>query len=200
MPSGRPPVVPLPEPIDAEGALAEALARLAGVEDLALIGGVTLAIHGWPRFTKGVDLAATVAATAEAERRYMGDETVPLRIGGLSVATRAGVRVDLIDRRFEYRALFEEAIAAARAEGPRTRAGAHEVAVVPKVYLAALKLLADRPQDEVDLGVLLADPTLDYRVARAIVARQLGAYAARRFDRLARAARRADAPDDYGGK
>ena len=95
MPSGPPPVVPLPEPIDVEGALAEALARLAGVEDLALIGGVALAIHGWPRFTKDVD----VAATAEAERRYMGDETVPLRIGGLSVATRAGVRVDLIDRR-----------------------------------------------------------------------------------------------------
>jgi hypothetical protein len=198
MNSSPPPVLPLPSPIDVEGALAEALAKLEGVDDLALIGGVALALHGWPGFTKDVDLAATVGAAAEAERRYAGEGVLPLRIGGISVATRVGVRVDLIDRRFEYRGLFEEAIASARAEGPRTRAGGREVAVVPKRYLAALKLLADRPQDEVDLGVLLADPTLDYPAARAIVERHLGAYAARRFDRLARAARRPDAPEDYG--
>jgi hypothetical protein len=107
------------------------------------------------------------------------------------------VRVDLIDRRFEYRALFEEAIAAAVSEGLRATVGAHRVPVVPLSYLVALKLAADRPQDEADLLALLPREDLDYRKARDVVYRHLGHFAARRLDRVARAAGRGDAPTDY---
>lgn len=70
--------------------------------------------------------------------------------------------------------------------------------MAPIHYLVALKLAADRSQDLADLEQLLAQGTVDYRRARAIVAQHLGPYAAQRLDKLARAQRRADVPADYG--
>lgn len=193
-------VLRLPKPVDVQQALVEAMARLRPLgDDFALIGGVALAVHGIERYTKDVDLATTVAQTAAAERSLTDLDLRPLKLGGVSLLTGSGVRVDLIDRRFEYRGLFEEAIREAKESGLVAQSGAVELPVVALPHLVAMKLIADRPQDEADLHALLGKPQLDYRRARAIVLAHVGPYAARRLDKRARAANRSDAPDDYDG-
>lgn len=188
----------LPEPVDVRGALVEIAELLAelGIEPV-LIGGVALGVHGIERFTKDVDLALTMDERARVEASVQDRDPRPLVIGGVSVATRAGVRVDLIDRRLEYRALFEEAIAAARQRGKLVVAGGQQVAVVPLDYLVALKMAAGRPMDEADISQLVARDDLDYPRTRDIVHRHLGPFGARWLDRQARAAGRRDAPRDY---
>lgn len=188
----------IPRPVDVRGALVEILGRLDAVEGpRALIGGVALAIYGIERFTKDADLAVSVAQSGAAEKLLADADPRPLRIGGVSVASSSGVRIDLIDHRFKYRALFEEAIAAAVAEGPTASLGERTIPVVPLVYLIALKLAAGRPRDESDLEAILRQRDLDYRRAREVVAKHLGDFAARYLDRLARAAGRIDTPRDY---
>ena len=61
----------------------------------------------------------------------------------------------------------------------------------------AMKLVADRPQDEADLLKLLQRKELEYPLARALIHQHLGAFAAQRLDRLARAVGRQDAPPEY---
>lgn len=195
--SGPPPPTHLPKPADIEGALREVLTRLDGL-DAALIGGVALAVYGVERFTKDADLAVAEADSARATRELADADPRPLRIGGVSVATKAGARVDLIDRRFGLRALYEEARSAARARGPRVHIGDSDLAVVPLEYLIAMKMAADRPQDEADLEQLVRLAVLDYPECRRIVEAHLGFFAAQRLDKRARAVGRADAPADYG--
>lgn len=189
----------VPRPIDVRSALAEALTRLAVVPgSRALIGGVALAVHGIERFTKDVDLAVTTRQSGEVESKLADADPRPLRIGGVSIATSTGVRIDLVDHRFKYRALFEEAIAAAAAEGPTATVGDRMIEVVPLPYLAAMKLAAGRPQDEADLDAILRTKELDYHRTRRIVEEHLGQFAADYLDRLARSASRTDAPREYG--
>lgn len=199
MTSDKPTIVhELPKPIDVQRALDEAIAKLRPLGgDYVLIGGVALGVYGIERYTKDVDLAATQKSTASAEAALLDCDPRPLRIGGISIATSTGVRVDLIDRRFEYRDLFEEAIKEAKARGAVVRTDHHEVPVVPLAYLVAMKLIADRPQDEVDLQSMLALETLNYRETRTVVERFLGRYAVQRLDKLARLVARKDAPPDY---
>jgi hypothetical protein len=188
----------LPKPIDLRRALDEALAKLNPLgEEYALIGGVALAYHGIERYTKDIDLAVTRRQCAAAETALADSTLRPLQIGGISIETTSGVRVDLIDRRFEYTALFEEAIREARRGGMIARGETREVAVVPLTYLVAMKMIADRLQDEADLEKLLNIEELDYSAARRIVLQHLGPYAAQRLDKLARAAHRKDAPPGY---
>ena len=169
----------------------------APASERALIGGVALAVYGIERFTKDVDLAVTRRQSAAVETSLSDLDPRPLRIGGVSVATSHGVRIDFIDRRKNYEALFGAAIEAAQSESLRVQVGAHELAVVPLEYLVALKLVADRPQDEADLDRLLRLRPLNYRSARTLVEKYLGVFAAGRLDHLARAAGRVDAPRDY---
>lgn len=190
--------LPLPKPVDIHRAIAEAVAHLQPLGDeFVLIGGVALGAYGIERFTKDVDLACTVAQTAAAERSLASHAVKPLRIGGISLETAAGVRVDLIDRRFDYRGLFEEAIQVAKEKGGLVRVGTVELPVVTLPYLVAMKLIADRPQDEIDLLALLRLDALPYKAARDVVHRWVGPYAAGRLDKLARSVGRADAPPDY---
>jgi hypothetical protein len=189
----------LPRPQNIQAMFEDALELFERVvpERPVLIGGVALAVHGVERYTKDIDFAVTEAQSAAIERAFPDRDPRPLRVGGVSVASRSGGRIDFIDRRFEYRALFEEAISAAQREGVIARAGEREAAVVPLPYLIAMKMAGDRPRDEADLAALLERADLDYRRAREVVHRHLGHFAARRLDRMARQALRADAPPDY---
>lgn len=188
----------MPRPVDTVGALAEAIRRLAAIEgDKALIGGVALSVYGIVRYTKDVDLAVSVAQSSAAEALFADADPQPLRIGGVSILTSSGVRVDLIDRRDRYGALYAEAIEAAHREGKRARAEDVEIPVVPLPYLVAIKMAADRPKDEADLDSMLRLPELDLARTRQIVEKHLGPFAAGRLDRLARAVGRSDAPKDY---
>jgi hypothetical protein len=188
----------LPKPLDLQAAFQEALELLERLHARAvLIGGVALAFYGIERYTKHVDFAVTSVQSSALEQALAERDPRPLRVGGVSVTSTAGARIDFVDRRFEFRALFEEAIEAAEGEGPIARAGERQVPVVPIHYLVAMKVAADRPQDEADLAALLLRPELDYSRAREIVHRHVGHFAARRLDRMARLAMRPDAPPDY---
>jgi hypothetical protein len=195
-----PKITKLPRPRDLGAASAQAQRLFGGVPGgLVLIGGVALQAFGHERATKDVDFAVTRAGAAEAERlaREQGMEVTPLRIGGVSIAL-GSVSVDLVDRRFEVEPLFLEAMEAARTAGTRVEVeDGLEVPVVPLEYLVALKVVPMRPQDEADLAYLLAEPRLDYPMAREIVRRNLGGVVARFLDRLARLAGRADVRPDY---
>ena len=191
----------LPQPVDIRSAVDEALVLFAslGIEPV-LIGGVALAVHGIERFTKDVDFAVTVAESALCEARIADRAPVPLTIGGVSMQTSSGVRVDLIVRRFEFQALFEEAITVARARGKLVTIGMHRIHVVPLTYLVALKMAAGRPADEGDLSRIVLRDDLNYEEARDVVYRHLGVFAARWLDRLARTHGRKGAPvDDAAG-
>jgi hypothetical protein len=161
----------------------------------ALIGGAALQAYGLERYTKDVDFAVSEEQAARAALEWKG-ETRPLRIGGVSLKTEDSA-IDLVDRRVELRALFEEAIEATVRGGFVIRAGTEEVPVVPIEYLAAMKMASPRGQDEVDLEFLLKQPDLDYGLAREIVRRHLGFVVARLLDRMARRVGRTDARRDY---
>lgn len=189
----------LPRPIDVSAALLEALDLLSPLAvSPVLISGVALAFYGVERFTKDVDLAVRQHESAALAPLLANHDPRPLRIGGLSVATASGVRVDLIDRRVDYEALFVEAIEVARRRGPLARVGDKKVPVMPLSYLIALKLLAGRPNDELDVRALLRVPQLDYAEVRAIVKKHLGAFARDYLDRFARAEGVEGAPAAYG--
>jgi hypothetical protein len=188
----------LPKPVDVLAALEEALDILSTEQLLpVLIGGIALSAYGIERYTKDVDLALSSVEIAKAHPLVQLKDVRPLRIGGLSFLTDVGVRVDLLDRHVDYGSLFQAAIEQARKSGPFTKVGKHKLAVVPIQFLMAMKLIADRPQDEADLNKLLQRKELDYPTARDIVYQYLGAFAAQRLDRLARIAGCKDAPPDY---
>jgi hypothetical protein len=161
----------------------------------ALIGGAALQAYGLERYTKDVDFAVRESQGAQALTEWKG-ESRPLRIGGVSLRIE-GSAIDLVDRRLDLRALFEEAIDATARCGFVVRAGGEEIPVVPLEYLVAMKIAAPRAMDEADLSFLLGHASLDYAQAREIVKRHLGFVAARYLDRMARVAGRTDARPDY---
>lgn len=188
----------LPEPVNIHDAVVEAVQWLSSLGDgYALIGGVALSLYGIERYTKDVNFAVTQTQISKAQEILSDHDMKPLRLGGISVKTESGLRVDLIDHRFEYRRLYETAIGHAHRHGPMARIQTVRVPVVSLPYLVAMKLIADRPQDEADLQRLFRQAELDYAEARTIVFEHVGPYAARRLDKLARAAGRTDTPPDY---
>jgi hypothetical protein len=192
-----PSIKELSKPIDLQGALQEAIDKLALLgETGVLLGGVALSYYGLERYTKDIDFAVTIQTTQKAEQLLQENDLRPLRIGGVSFATSSGVRVDLIDRRVEYQDLFEEMLQSA-AQSPKLKLGDALISVAPLHYLIACKLIADRPQDEVDLRYLLSLPTLEYAKTRELVQRHLGRFGAQYLDKLARAVGRSEPSKEY---
>lgn len=136
----------------------------------ALIGGVAMQLYGSRRLTADVDLVVD-RARPEALSGRVGR----LSFGGLRGKV-SGVPVDLVERDDEYAELYEEALGRARTIDGRR--------VVEPAHLAAIKMAAARPKDEDDLRFLMTE-VLDgvgRTVARRIVCRYLGTYAAREWD------------------
>jgi hypothetical protein len=163
----------------------------------ALIGGLALEAWGIPRATKDADFAVPVGAaeTAAAGLRGPATEVRPLRIGGVGVRDhQRGLRIDLVDRRFHFTALFQEAIQEAAASGRKARVGATAVSLVSLEFLLAMKLVSGEPNDEIDARRILQRQQLRYGDARAIVERHLGVASANRLDAMAREAGRPEMP------
>ena len=161
--------------------------------DFALIGGLALDAWGIPRATKDVGFAVPVGVAEKAadRLRQTATEIRPLRIGGVGLRdSQRGLRIDLIDRRFHFAALFRDAIQEARASGRKARVGGHEVGLVSLEFLLAMKLVSGEPKDEIDARRILQREELRYEMARDIVERHLGAASANRLDALAREAGR----------
>lgn len=197
--SGEKRIATVPGPVDIQGAL-EDVVQLIGepAGACAVAGGVAMGVHGFVRYTKDLDLACTAALIARIAPSIEARDPKELRIGGLSFSSRVGVRVDLIQRRDGYAGLYANAIREAQRRGPVLQVGGHELPVVTAPYLIAMKVLAGRPQDDVDVIALLRDPQLDYEAVREVAVRELGRFAGEYVDRLARKAGRQDVRPEYG--
>ncbi len=103
----------------------------------ALIGGLAVGVHGYPRATKDVDFLVGVEAFESMSPFLVYRDD-------LNDLPKVGV-VDLLAVPSEFPALSEHLIASAPAEIP----------VIPVEALILLKLHANRPQDRVDVTALL---------------------------------------------
>lgn len=147
---------------------------------VVLIGGVALRYYGSERLTVDLDVVAQAPLPPE-----LVDEG-PLGIGGSKTRTPSGVPLDWIARTDDFSAVFDEALTHGR------RIEGVPIPVASPEYLAAMKLIAGRDKDELDLITLLQSGELDVPKARSVIKRLLGAYAAKDFDsRVAEAAWRA---------
>ncbi|MBN1774635.1 MAG: nucleotidyl transferase AbiEii/AbiGii toxin family protein [Deltaproteobacteria bacterium] len=179
------------DPGPSVAAAAEALA--AGRAPFALIGGLALDAWGIPRATKDADFAVPVGSAEPAAERLRGAETEirPLRIGGVAVREQGrGLRIDLVDRRIHFGALFLDAIGEATDSGRRARVGGVEVPLVSLEHLLVMKLVSGEPKDDADVRRILQLEILDYRRARDLAERHLGAATANRLDAFGREAGR----------
>ena len=130
-----------------------------------LVGGVALQYYGSDRFTADVDFVAPEALPG------LTPET-PLSFGGYQSHTPSGVPVDWIVRSDDYQELYEEAL-----RNPRWIEGVPVPVVAPE-YLLAMKMVARRRKDELDVETLLELGVVDTEKALKLVKRLLGAYAA----------------------
>lgn len=160
------------DPQQLAAAVAE-VGAIAAAEDvrIILIGGFAMVHYGSDRLTGDVDFAATAVPGG-----LPGGP--PLSFGGIHTTSPSGVPVDLVVRDDDYRSLYEEAIerAVLVPELP--------VALVSAAHLAAMKMVAARDRDTLDLEFLIRTGALDLPATRAVIRAHLGAYAADEFDRL----------------
>lgn len=156
----------------------------------ALIGGLAVSVRAEPRTTRDVDLAVAVDGDAAAERAVRGLLALGYRVakqleqdqaGRLAAVrvtppgeARGGIVVDLL---FASSGIEREVVAAA--DVLEVLPGVH-VRVATAAHLIALKILAGRRHDRVDVDTLL--PTIaaaEHEVVRAA----LGLIARRGFGR-----------------
>lgn len=143
-------------------------ARARG-EPVALVGGLAMISYGSDRLTADLDVIAnTTLGFAEQK---------PLSFGGIKTDV-AGVPTDIIVRVGEHAELYEEALRYARdgdIDGPK---------IVGPEYLVAMKMVAGRDKDDLDLMFLLIEEVVDIPKTRRILKRLLGIYAVQVFDSL----------------
>lgn len=135
-------------------------AKAEGV-DAALCGGFAMRAYGSKRLTEDIDLAVTkLPSFAKGE---------PLAIGGVSVKFDE-VEIDFIKRNDEYKSLYSAAIAKAKVHPE------FGVKVVAPEYLVAMKMVAGRQKDELDLYYLLSSVKLNAALLKQVVSQFLGTY------------------------
>lgn len=158
------------DPKDAADAIreVESLAEQHGVR-VALIGGLAMQLYGSDRLTADVDFVADGPLPLR--------DAKPLSFGGVRGYTSNGVLVDIVVRDDAYAKLYADALAKAIViDG---------LPVVQAEHLAAMKLAAGRPKDDLDLEYLImSDEPINRAAAREIISRYLGEYAARDFDSI----------------
>jgi predicted nucleotidyltransferase len=156
-----------------EEAVREVASMVKGTDDRpVLVGGAAMQLYGSDRLTKDVDfMARKIPPGMRVERK--------LSFGGAGGRTPGGIPICIIIRDDDYRKLYEESRRKAADVGLPLK-------VVAPEYLAAIKLAAGRAKDEEDLKKLLGGKAIKMRVAREIVKRILGAYAADDFDSYVR--------------
>ena len=136
---------------------------------VALVGGFALQLVGSDRLTGDVDMVSSAPISALNEEE-------PLSFGGYRAKTSEGIPVDLILRDDEFRDLYEEALLfSIEIEG---------LPVVKPEYLVAMKMVASRPKDDMDLEFLLGEDIVDLEKTRDIVRKHLGPYAVRELNAL----------------
>lgn len=153
---------------EVKAAVAEAAdkAKAEGIP-LVLGGGFAMQAYGSNRLTADVDLLAPKlpSFTESGEDLILGGQ-----FGGKSVDIN-GIPIDVIVRGDDYADLYQEAIRKAKP------LPGYQVKVVPAEYLVAMKMVAGRPKDDLDLNYLLSSVKMDFKQLKDIVNRFLGRYA-----------------------
>jgi len=149
------------------------IAKISGIRAV-LIGGYAMQLYGSDRLTGDVDFAT--------ERLLPGLPHVkPLTFGGEQTEAPNGAPVDIVVRDDDYTSLYEAAIVDPLPHDPNDL-----LLIVRPEYLAAMKLAAGRKRDFDDLDTLITsdESSLDKEIARRIIKKHMGAYAAKEFDRI----------------
>jgi len=150
---------------------AEQVASLAKNQAVlaALLGDYAMQLYGSDRLTG--DLAFASESWILGLKR--GKE---LTFGGAQTTADNGVPVDIILRDDDDEALYTEAVNLA------TRIPESGIRLVRPEHLAAIKMAARRPKDDLDLDFLILEPgLLDVTKTKQIVRRFLGSYALQEF-------------------
>jgi len=131
--------------------------------DYALCGGLALAVHGFPRQTKDIDLlieSATVQRALGSAKRVGFDIPSHKLIFGLRTNTPREVhRVSKLDDSTGELMMLDLLVVNAAlqqvwATRQRLEAGPRKLTVVSREGLATMKRIAGRPQDLVDIAKL----------------------------------------------
>jgi len=137
----------------------------------ALIGGLAAMVYGRARFTRDVDFVASTG-----HERRLDENPDAMRRHGFDPARtwklyhRSGAQVDLWKDGFA-----DQIIARAQA----VRLAGHTVKVAEPHDLIAMKLRADRPQDDYDISEVLKNaPIEDDAVREKVDPEQFGRYLA----------------------
>ena len=157
------------DPAEIERGLDE-LARITG-GTVALAGGVALQLYGSDRFTRDLDV---VGGTPIAALPDLGT----LSFGGYKSVTPSGVPTDVIIRDDAFAMLYADALVNARL------INGSPLPVVTREHLIAMKMVAGRTKDDADLEFLILHSGADLIIARGLIDRLLGPYAAKEFDQL----------------
>jgi hypothetical protein len=154
------------------------LAKSSGV-DVALVGGVALQLYGSDRLTADVDFAAygRIRGLKRGTSLSFGGEQTSVEVAGQEID------VDIIRRKDEFRAVYDEAVAYARKlpESP--------VPVASPEHLVVMKMVSGRPKDELDLDFLIASGAAEDKRVKRILKRLLGPYAVVDYERAVDVAR-----------
>lgn len=148
------------------------IADIAAREGLPvlLVGGVALHYYGSERLTADIDIVAQAPLPSELP------EDGVLGIGGAKTHTPSGVPLNWISRWGDFAHVFNEALQ----HGQPLESV--PIPVASPEYLVAMKMIAGRDKDDLDLIALLQSGEVDIAKARRMVKRLLGAYAAQDFD------------------
>jgi len=161
----------------------------AGISIFALIGKLAMWVHledeSQHQYTKDVDFAISLEDSTKLENviSEKGIRFKYLQIGGISIREQ-GINIDFIDRRLHgVQSLFAEAISNSPSE---VVVDQYKIPVVSLEYLIAMKIVSGEPKDDSDLKLLLSLQNVNYKKAREIVEKHLGAITAERLDVFAR--------------
>ena len=154
----------------------EEMADIANHEtvNIALVGGFAMQVYGSDRFTKDIDVVTD--STTPLESLAVEGK---LTFGGEQVIASNGIKVDVIRRNDDHEDLYDEALDKAEdvEDIPWMR-------VVTPEYLLAMKMQAARPKDDIDMTFLIEAEVVDLVLARKIIKKHLGSFAAEDLDRL----------------
>ncbi len=157
------------------------IAQIAQANNLPvlLVGGVAMHCYGSERLTSDLDIVSSAGLPPPLVAEG------PLSLGGTRTHTPSGVPLDWINRNDveDFIRLFDEALQYG------TTVPGVPIRVVSAEYLSAMKLIAGRQKDDLDLTALLQLGVVDVPKATLLISRLLGAYAGKDFrSRAAQAA------------
>lgn len=146
--------------------------------NMAIAGGYAMQFYGSSRFTNDLDIVSDRELDAYQYKDVGLKKIGSLTFGGQRFATKDEVPLDWMVCTDHAAGVFAEALLLAKAPAGKP------YRVVPAAHLVAMKFLANRAKDHLDIRLLMKKRPVAIRQARKIVSRFFGPDAALEFDSL----------------